>query len=117
MKERLLRRLAESPGKQGVYYVARFPTRWRLYPFPWEDFGELWHGDAWRGYLAQDLAESWASQLKVSVIDLKAKLWPCHKGFPRGRVERVGVGEFTIFHANDLGETGVDHARVEKAFG
>jgi hypothetical protein len=29
----------------------------------------------------------------------------------------VGVGEFTIFHANDLGETGVDHARVEKAFG
>jgi hypothetical protein len=106
---RLVNRLLESAGKQGVYYVVRFPSRWRLYAFPWDDFGDLWHGDAWRRYLAQDLAENWAN---VTAEQLK----PWWKGFPRGRVERTGPGEYVIFHADDLGETGIARERIAQAF-
>ena len=42
---RFAAKLRESAGKEGVSYIVRFPTRWRLYAFPWEDFGDLWHGD------------------------------------------------------------------------
>ena len=56
---RLAKRLLESASKQGVYHILRFPTDWRLYAFPWEDFGDLWHGDVWRRFAADDLAEAW----------------------------------------------------------
>jgi hypothetical protein len=112
----LTSRLRESGGKEGVYYVARFPTRWRPYAFAWEDFGDLWHGEAWRRYLAGDLAEAWAARLQTSVAALRAALEPWWKGFPRGRVERVGIQEYAIFHANDLAETGVTRERVQNAF-
>ncbi|MCX6924462.1 MAG: hypothetical protein NT154_14790 [Verrucomicrobia bacterium] len=106
---RLVNRLLKSTGKQGVYYVVRFPTRWRLYAFPWEDFGDLWHGDAWRRYVAQDLAEAWAN---VTADELK----PWWKGFPRGRVERAGPGEYVVFHADDVAETGITRERITRAF-
>jgi hypothetical protein len=109
---RLVHKLKESAGKEGVYYVVRFPTRWRLYAFPWEDFGDLWHGDVWRRYVVDDLAEAWQR-----VTDIRAEqLKPFWKGFPRGRVERSGVLEYTVFHADDLAGTGVTTQRIETAF-
>ncbi len=113
---RLACRLRESGGKEGVYYVARFTTRWRLYSFAWEDFGDLWHGEVWRRYLVQDLAEVWAGQLRTSIGTLQKSIEPWWKGFPRGRVERAGIQEYTIFHADDLAVTGVTHERVQNAF-
>ncbi|HEV2210349.1 MAG TPA: hypothetical protein VG167_16355 [Verrucomicrobiae bacterium] len=105
-------RLRESAGKDGVYYIVRFPTRWRLYAFPWEDFGDLWDGDVWRRFVAADLAEAWQPQVVVT----PEQLAPWWKGFPRGRSERAGIRAYTIFHADDFAETGVTPARIEAAF-
>ena len=109
---RLLSRLRESAGKEGVYYIVRFPAGWRLYVFPREDFGDLWHGDVWRRYLADDLAEAWAPRASVTAQALR----PWWKGFPRGRIERAGIQTFTVFHADDFAETGITPARIEAAF-
>jgi hypothetical protein len=109
---RLAKQLLESAGKQGVYYIVRFPTRWRLYTFPWEDFGDLWHGDVWRRYVADDLAEAWAQSAKVTAEQLK----PWWKGLPRGRIERAGVQEYTVFYADDFAETGITAERIARAF-
>jgi hypothetical protein len=109
---RLAGRLRESAGKEGVYYIVRFPTRWRLYAFPWEDFGDLWHGDVWRRFVVEELAEAWAPQVTVTAEQLR----PWWKGFPRGRVERHGIRAYTIFHADDYAATGLTPARIEAAF-
>ena len=112
----LTSRLRESAGKEGVYYVVRFPTRRRLYAFPWEDFGDLWEGDVWRRYVIADLADAWAAQLNIQPDALKKQLAPWPKGFPRGRVERAGVEQYTVFHGDDLADTGVSPERIERAF-
>jgi len=36
--------------------------------------------------------------------------------FPRGRIERAGVVEYTVFHADDFAGTGIAPERIEKAF-
>ena len=47
--DRLLKRRLESVGQEGVYFVLPFPTRWRLYAFPWDDFDKnLSHRGAWQ---------------------------------------------------------------------
>src|SRR3954452_11507766 len=109
---RMVHRLRESGGKEGVYYVVRFPRRWRLYAFPWEDFGDLWHGDVWRRFVANDLAEAWSCVAEVTAEQLK----PWWKGFPRGRVERSGIKQYTIFHGDDNAETDLSSQRIEAAF-
>ena len=109
---RLAASLRESAGKEGVYYIVRFPTRWRLYAFPWEDFGDLWHGDVWRRYVVEDLAEAWAQRAGVTAQQLR----PWWKGFPRGRIERAGLHAYTIFHADDFADTGITPVRIESAF-
>jgi len=109
---RLANRFRESAGKEGVYYIVRFPSRWRLYAFPWEDFGDLWHGDVWRRFVVEDLVSAWASQAAISPEQLR----PCWKGFPQGRIERAGIRAYTIFHADDWAATGVTRARIEAAF-
>lgn len=108
---RLAKRLLESAGKQGVYYILRFPTGWRLYAFPWEDFGDLWHGAVWRRFVVNDLAESW-----VSANVTATQLQPWWKGFPRGRIERAGAQEYTVFYANDFAESGITPERIAHAF-
>jgi hypothetical protein len=105
-------RLRESGGKDGVYYIVRFPTRWRLYAFAWDDFGDVWHGDVWRRYVVPDLADAWSTRVKVAAEQLK----PWWKGFPRGRVERAGIKSYTVFHGNDFAETGIAAQRIERAF-
>ena len=109
---RFAERLRESVGKEGVYYIVRFPTRWRLYAFAWEDFGDLWHGDVWRRFVADDLAEAWGQKAGVTSLQLK----PWWKGFPRGRIERSGIRAYTVFHADDFAHTGIAKARIESAF-
>jgi hypothetical protein len=109
-------RLLESAGKEGVYYVVKFPTAWRLYTFPWDEFGDLWHGDVWRRFVIADLAEAWAPHLKLEVANLQKQLEPWAKGFPRGRVERADTLEYIVFHAGDLEGTGITPQRIERAF-
>src|SRR5215471_5884182 len=109
---RLADRLRESGGKEGVYYIVRFPSRWRLYAFPWEDFGDLWHGDVWRRFVVHDLVETWKQRAQITA----QQVVPYWKGFPRGRIERAGIRAYTIFHADDYAETGIARARIESAF-
>jgi len=109
---RLAQKIQESGGKEGVYYVVRFPTRWRLYAFPWEDFGDLWHGDVWRRFVVEDLAEAWKTIVNVTAEQFK----PWWKGFPRGRIERSGILQYTVFHGDDLNDTGITADRIEAAF-
>jgi hypothetical protein len=109
---RFAARLRESAWKEGVYYIVRFPTRWRLYGFAWEDFGDLWHGDVWRRYVVEDLAEAWAAQRAVTAEQLR----PWWKGFPRGRVERAGIRTYTVYYADDFADTGISASRIESAF-
>ncbi len=110
--DRMAHKLQESSGKEGVYYIVRFPSRWRLYAFAWEDFGDLWHGDVWRRYVADDLAEAWQATTNVTAEELK----PWWKGFPRGRIERAGIRLYTVFHGNDFAATGITQQRVQTAF-
>jgi hypothetical protein len=83
-----------------------------LYSFPWKHFGNLRHGDVWRQYVADDLASAWMGIVRVTAEELK----PWWKGFPRGRVERGGVMDYTVFHGNDLADTGIVPPRIETAF-
>ena len=109
---RLATRLQESAGKEGVYYIVRFPSRWRLYAFPWDEFGDLWHGDVWRRYVARDLAEAWAVNIRITAEQLK----PWWKGFPRGRIERVGIREYMVYYAIDFAATEITKERILRAF-
>ena len=109
---KLAYKLRESAGREGVYYILRFPTRWRLYAFAWDEFGDLWHGEVWRRYVVNDLVEAWADTVKITAQQLK----PWWKGFPRGRIERVSVQEYTVFHADDFCETGITRDGIERAF-
>ena len=109
---RLASRLRESGGKEGVYYIVRFPSRWRLYAFPWDDFGDLWHGDVWRRFVVDDLAEAWTGHATVTAEQLR----PWWKGSPRGRVERSGIRAYTVFHGDDFAETQITPVRIESAF-
>jgi len=109
---KLAYQLKESAGREGVYYILRFPARWRLYAFPWDDFGDLWHGDVWRRFVVNDLAEAWSQTTGVTAEQLK----PWWKGFPRGRIERAGVLEYTVFHADDILDTGITRERIERSF-
>jgi|SRR5437667_2704572 len=68
---KLAYKLRESAGREGVYYILRFPTRWRLYAFGWDEFGDLWHGDVWRRYVVNDLVEAWADTVKTTAEQLK----------------------------------------------
>jgi hypothetical protein len=110
--DRLALKVSESAGREGVYYLVRFPTRWRLYAFAWEDFGDLWHGEVWRRFVVDDLVEAWNKKVKVT-FDQLAPWW---KGFPRGRVERVAIMEYTVFHGTDFTDTGISSERIERAF-
>ena len=95
-----------------MYYIVRFPSRWRLYAFPWDDFGDLWHGEVWRRFVVNDLAEAWTGHAAVTAEQLK----PWWKGFPRGRIERAGIRAYTVFHADDFAETAITPVRIESAF-
>ena len=108
--------MLESLGKEGVYYVLKFPTAWRLYAFPAEEFHDIWHGPAWKRYVVPDLASAWHENLGLDEKKLAAALEPWHKGFPRGRIERTSPKEFTLLHGDDLQETGISIDRVIRAF-
>jgi hypothetical protein len=75
-------------------------------------FGDLWHGDVWRRYVVEDLAEAWGPRTGVTAEQLR----PLWKGFPRGRIERAGIRAYTVFHPDDFAETGIPSARIESAF-
>jgi len=99
-------------ARKAFYYIIRFPTRWRLYAFPWEDFGDLWHGDVWRRFVVNDLADAWKPRAAVNAELLQ----PWWKGFPRGRIKRAGIRAYTVFHADDFAETEITRPRIESAF-
>lgn len=99
----------------GIYYVVRYPRNWKLYPLQQGAFGDSEHIEGWRRFVAPELADAWASAWNLSTDQLQ--LLPFHLAFPRGRIKRAAIGEFTVFHGDDLLPTGIAHAAIEKAFG
>lgn len=108
LARRIAGRLHKSPGQEGVYYVVRFPVRWQLVSHVWATMGDKWHRHVWSDYLAKEVAEAWGVDVKL--------LLPLWKAFPRGRVELAGAGEYTIYHGDDLEETGISKQRIVSAF-
>ena len=62
------------------------------------------------------MAETWAGIIKMPVEELKKQLVPLWKGVPRGRVKRLAVQEYIIFHADDLAGTGMTQERIQNTF-
>jgi hypothetical protein len=70
--------------------------------------GDMWHRQVWNSYLATYLTEAWGNK-----VDFE----PYWRAFPRGRIERVGTLEFTIYHGDDLESfMGVTKSRIESSF-
>lgn len=112
----VMKRIVESGGKDGIFYVLKFPGAWRLYAFPSDEFGDLWHAHAWRKYCVIDLATAWSVKVNKSTEHLEEELKPWWKGFPRGRIERVALMELTVLYGGDLGETGISRYSVQRVF-
>jgi hypothetical protein len=113
----LAARLAEKARPEvGIYYIVRYPRNWRLYPLQKQVFGDLTHIDAWRQFVAPEIADAWSAPLSADGAELTRQLQPCHFAFPHGRVERTSDDEFTVLHADDLEVTGITRAMIERAF-
>src|SRR5262245_14237676 len=95
---RLAAKLRESAGKEGVYYIVRFPSRWRLYAFPWEDSGDRW------GRLAT-LRSRGPGRSLTRALDGYSRTAQWWKGFPRGRIERSSITKVHIESAFELGNS------------
>jgi hypothetical protein len=74
------------------------------------------HIEGWGRFIAEELADAWASPLNVASGQLTQRLTPFHLAFLRGRIERAAAHEFTVFQADDLFPTGIAPAEIERAF-
>jgi hypothetical protein len=107
-----------AKSEVGVYYVIRYPRGWKLYPLQEGLFGDVTHIEGWRRFIASELADAWATTLNADSGQLTQQLMPYHLSFPRGRIERVAINEFTIFQGDDLSSSmGVSRNTIEQAFG
>jgi hypothetical protein len=105
-------------SSDGIYYVVKVPTRWELITLRYRDTDDAPnHPDLWAELVAPALALSWAKKLKMDRDVLETKLKPLYLGFPRGRIEDIGGGEYVHMHGNDLAETGITFDKIEAAFG
>jgi len=100
----------------GIYYVIRYPRRWRLFPLQEGSFGDMNHISAWRSILAPEVASAWSSVIGIDAKALTQQLLSLPHAFPRGRIEKVAVNEFSIYHGDDLAATGIPPTQILQAF-
>ena len=111
-----------SGGTEGIYYLVRLPSGWRVQAvraeeFPVEDFG---HADYWEQTLASLLAREWQPAVAGEFRTVAAcceELLPLVYAFPRGRVVRQG-SKFAVYHGNNLESfMQCDRKAIEACFG
>jgi hypothetical protein len=106
----LMENLTHAVGSEGIWYVVRTPTEWRLISYRYDDFAEEKdHTQLWEDEVVPFLSFKW--KLKKSQI---ADLTMAPYAFPRGRVTRALKG-FTIHNGEDFAKF-VSKQQIARAF-
>jgi len=104
-------------ASEGIFYVVRFPTGWKLVPHCFDQGAETNHYDLWESSLAGMVATKWSKTLGTTVPLLTREFELLTYGFPRGRITKSGR-RFRVFHGDDiLPAMKVSRDAVEEAFG
>ena len=98
----------------GIYYVVRYPDKWDIFAYRFDNFPETDHSALWTDYLAPILSRIWSKALKLSPQILEQELSLHTYGFPRGRVTNMS-GRFKVLHGGDTTAL-VPASRIERAF-
>jgi hypothetical protein len=103
-------------GSEGIYYVVREPSGWRLVVHKFATGEDYQHQTMWENDIVPSLSRQWAAALPVDVRELEGLLKIMVFAFPRGRVTKV-KDKFVVYHGNDLKRfMRVSKKAVEQAF-
>ena len=110
----LIDRLDESAlPTDGIYYVVRYPDKWDVFAYRFDNFPEIDHTALWCDHVAPVLARCWGRALRLSPAKLEKSLTLHAYGFPRGRVTKMGM-QFRVLYGGDA--PFIPNSRVEHAF-
>ena len=102
---------------EGIYYVVREPTGWRLAVQHSETDNDPQHQAMWEEETAPELASQWATVLPMDAGELEEQLKILVFAFLRGRVTKL-KDKFVVYHGNDLQPfMKITRAEIENAFG
>lgn len=93
-----------SGGTEGIFYLACFPTGWRILPQPFDRQTEFGHSELWEQSVVDSLAKDWHTTLSAAFRtreQLRAELLPLVYAFPRGRIVRL-ARRFVVYHGDNL---------------
>lgn len=85
---------------EGIYYIVREPSGWRLAAWRFAVGQDREHQAMWETDLAPALARQWAAVLQTDAHELEHALKILAFSFPRGRVSKV-KDQFVVYHGND----------------
>ena len=113
----------------GIYFVVRFPDRWRLIAHRCEAATDLGHPHYWKE-LAPVLAEAWCKrdagwrsldlhEKRQRIARMAERLASQYDGFPRGRIAQPsGVRIPRIYHGENVEPwMKIGRQEIERAFG
>ena len=101
---------------EGVYYVVREPSGWRLAALRFNAGEDYQHQAMWENDLVPALARQWSAALRRDAQELESLLKIMAFAFPRGRITKV-KDTFVIYHGNDLRPfMRVNKKNIEHAF-
>lgn len=102
---------------EGIFYVVREPTGWRLVAHRFSRGHDRNHVEMWEEDIVPGLARLWDRQLNDAVPRLARLLSVLAFAFPRGRVTKL-KDKFMIYHGDDLRPfMNVSKKQIEDAFG
>lgn len=102
---------------EGIYYIVREPTGWKLAVQLSEAGNDPQHQTMWEDETAPALASQWAATLQMSAGELEHQLKILVFGFLRGRVTKV-KDKFVVYHGDDLQPfMHISKKQIEDAFG
>jgi hypothetical protein len=111
-----VRRSSARTPCEGIYYVVREPSGWRLATYRFVHGEDYSHQAMWEKDIVPGLASQWAAELRGDERELENLLKIMVFAFPRGRVTNV-KDKYVIYHGNDLKTCmHVTKKAVEQAF-
>ena len=101
---------------EGIYYVVREPSGWRLVTQRFAVGEDRQHQTMWEKDIVPAFARQWAAALGADPGELETLLKIMVFAFPRGRVTKV-KNKFVVYHGNDLKRfMHVGKRAIEQAF-
>lgn len=102
---------------EGIYYVVRYPTKWRLVSDPFIGGRDNDHYKWWEEVVAGMVALEWAKPLGQDATALQKAIRLLTYAFPRGRVSRVD-NRYLVLHGGDLtASMKISKKVIEQPFG